>query len=193
MAHEKNHDYHILNPVDLAASSGRWRPSCMLLRCGALDFHRDVHAMDSFLGWASWVSFTPCMVWWADVVTESQIGRPHARSSGSACATASSSFIMSEVMFFSAWFWSVLQARDLPDGDVYRHRDLSARGRPPDIETVVDPWHLPLINTLILLLSGCAVTWAHHALIHNNAPALSSTGLWSPSRSVPRLHGSAGL
>ena len=32
---------------------------------------------------------------------------------------------------------------------------------------VFDPCHLPLINTLILLLSGCAVTWAHHALVHN--------------------------
>ena len=32
----------------------------------------------------------------------------------------------------------------------------------------VDALHLPLINTLILLLSGCAVTWAHHALVHEN-------------------------
>ena len=30
------------------------------------------------------------------------------------------------------------------------------------------PFHLPLINTLVLLLSGCAVTWAHHALVHDN-------------------------
>ena len=34
---------------------------------------------------------------------------------------------------------------------------------PAGIETC-DPWHLPFINTLILLLSGCAATWAHHAL-----------------------------
>ena len=38
---------------------------------------------------------------------------------------------------------------------------------PAGIETF-DPWHLPLINTLILLCSGCAATWAHHALVHEN-------------------------
>jgi heme/copper-type cytochrome/quinol oxidase subunit 3 len=29
-------------------------------------------------------------------------------------------------------------------------------------------WALPLINTLILLCSGAAATWAHHALVHEN-------------------------
>jgi cytochrome c oxidase subunit 3 len=38
---------------------------------------------------------------------------------------------------------------------------------PPEIYQV-DAFHLPLINTLVLLLSGCAVTWAHHALVHEN-------------------------
>jgi len=31
---------------------------------------------------------------------------------------------------------------------------------------VLDPFHLPLFNTIILLLSGTTVTWAHHSLIH---------------------------
>ena len=34
---------------------------------------------------------------------------------------------------------------------------------PADIKTF-DPWDIPLINTLILLLSGTTVTWAHQAL-----------------------------
>ncbi|MBP0652026.1 cytochrome c oxidase subunit 3, partial [Mycobacterium tuberculosis] len=39
------------------------------------------------------------------------------------------------------------------------------------IETF-DPWHLPFFNTLVLLLSGTTVTWAHHALIEGDRAGL---------------------
>jgi cytochrome c oxidase subunit 3 len=48
---------------------------------------------------------------------------------------------------------------------------------PPGVVTF-DPWDLPLINTLILLCSGAAVTWAHHALVHENNRRDMKTGLW---------------
>src|SRR5690606_22504394 len=38
---------------------------------------------------------------------------------------------------------------------------------PPEGIEPFDAWDLPFMNTLILLLSGTTVTWAHHALIHN--------------------------
>src|SRR3546814_4413731 len=41
----------------------------------------------------------------------------------------------------------------------------------------MDPFALPLLNTLILLCSGTTVTWAHHSLIHGDREGLKK-GLW---------------
>ncbi|MEM8987417.1 MAG: cytochrome c oxidase subunit 3 [Pseudomonadota bacterium] len=39
---------------------------------------------------------------------------------------------------------------------------------PPSGVETLSPWQLPLINTVILLLSGTTVTWAHHAVQHGD-------------------------
>jgi cytochrome c oxidase subunit 3 len=43
---------------------------------------------------------------------------------------------------------------------------------PPSGVEVLDPFVFPLLNTLILLLSGTTITWAHHALIHGDRKGL---------------------
>ena len=43
---------------------------------------------------------------------------------------------------------------------------------PPKGIEAIDPWHFPLINTLILLTSGTTVTWAHHALLQGDRDGL---------------------
>ena len=39
---------------------------------------------------------------------------------------------------------------------------------PPKGVVPFDPFDLPLMNTLILLLSGTTVTWAHHGIIEGD-------------------------
>ena len=82
-------------------------------------------------------------------------------------------FIASEVMFFVAWFWAFFDA-SLFAGEAQQVARVEATGGhwPPAGMTVLDPWHLPLLNTLILLTSGTTVTWAHHALLHNDRQGL---------------------
>ena len=61
-------------------------------------------------------------------------------------------FIASEVMFFVAWFWAFFDA-SLFTGEAIQASRVTATGGvwPPKDVAVFDPWHLPLVNTLILL------------------------------------------
>jgi cytochrome c oxidase subunit 3 len=77
-------------------------------------------------------------------------------------------FITSEVMFFVAFFWAYFHFA------LYPEHVLGALQHvwPPAGVKTFDPLRLPLINTMILLLSGCAVTWAHHALLEGDRRGL---------------------
>jgi cytochrome c oxidase subunit 3 len=108
--------------------------------------------------------------WWMDVIKESNAGH-HTPVVDLHLRYGMILFIASEVMFFVAWFWMFFEMTIFHEARASWwvpawNNDASLRWEgwpPPNVETF-DPWHLPLVNTLILLLSGTTVTWAHHAL-----------------------------
>ena len=170
MAHAKNHDYHILppstNPLfsSIAAfvmlfGAVAWMAGPVPVLFGTLEISGP---------WMFLIGFAAvlyCMfTWWAEMVEEGQQG-DHTPVVQIGLRYGFIFFIMSEVMFFVAWFWSFFKHAMYPMGPLSPAVD--GQWPPAGIETF-DPWHLPLINTLILLCSGAAATWAHHALAHED-------------------------
>jgi cytochrome c oxidase subunit 3 len=111
--------------------------------------------------------------WWSDVVREADKQGYHTRVVQISHRYGMILFIASEVMFFVAWFWAYFSTALFPADihQVMRDQFLGGVWPPKGIETF-DPWHLPLLNTLILLTSGTTVTWAHHALLHDDRQGL---------------------
>jgi cytochrome c oxidase subunit 3 len=110
--------------------------------------------------------------WWSDVIAEAHAG-DHTPVVQLHLRYGMIMFIASEVMFFVAWFWAFFDASLFSDEAIQASRLAVTEGVwPPKGTAIFDPWHLPLVNTLILLTSGTTVTWAHHALLNNDRQGL---------------------
>ncbi len=160
MGHAKNHDFHILPPSiqPLLAAIGAF-----VMFYGAVLWMAEVAGPWPFFIGLALIIYV-MFVWWAEVVTEAHQG-DHTKVVQIGLRYGVLLFIISEVMFFAVWFWSFFKHALYPMGPYSPAID--GIWPPAGIETF-DPWHLPLINTLILLLSGMAATWAHHAIAHEN-------------------------
>ncbi|MBY0567854.1 MAG: cytochrome c oxidase subunit 3 [Hyphomonadaceae bacterium] len=178
MAHgEVKHDYHLVNPSPwpFTASIGAF-----VAAVGFVVSQKGLvaDANNFFFGEGQWALFwigmiiliATCVGWWSDVIKESKAG-DHTPVVDIGLRYGMILFIASEVMFFVAWFWVFFEMTIfhgnradwvVPTWDATTAAAW-ANWPPPAVETF-DPFHLPLINTLILLLSGTTVTWAHHAM-----------------------------
>jgi len=67
----------------------------------------------------------------------------------------------SEVMVFFALFWAYGHSACAPTPAI------GCEYPPIGIEIVM-PWHVPLLNTLVLLLSGFSITWTHRCFALKN-------------------------
>ena len=171
MAGHKNHAYHILPPSiwPLTGAIG-----ALVMLFGAVLWFHDSGPWMALIGLVL-VLYT-MWSWWADVIAEGE-GGEHTPIIQIGLRYGMVLFIISEVMFFSAWFWTFFKHALYPMPAIEGVTVTPGVWPPAGIETF-DPWHLPLINTLILLCSGCAATWAHHALVEENDRQQFKWGLW---------------
>ena len=110
MAHVKNHDYHVL-PPSIWPFLGGVVGFVMLL--GSVLW---MHGSGPWLFLIGVVGVLYTMYgWWADVVAESRVG-DHTPVVRIGLRYGFILFIMSEVMFFAAWFWSFFKHAMYPMG-----------------------------------------------------------------------------
>jgi cytochrome c oxidase subunit 3 len=103
-------------------------------------------------------------MWWRDVIHESRTPGLHTPIVQLGLRYGMMFFITSEVMFFVGFFWAYFFYALFPE----HVSGAKVIEWPPEGVHTFDPFGLPFMNTMILLLSGTTVTWAHHALLQNN-------------------------
>jgi cytochrome c oxidase subunit 3 len=166
-AGDVKHDYHLVNPSPwpLVGSLA----ACVMAVGGVIAmkglFGLPKGNLVVFIAGLAGVILTMA-AWWRDVTIEANQG-DHTPVVSIGLRYGMIMFIASEVMFFVAWFWIFFEMALFHEfrtqSGIEEVRAAWATWPPKGIESV-PAWNLPLLNTLILLLSGTTVTWAHHAL-----------------------------
>jgi len=149
------HSFHLVDPSPWPFISGF--SALMLTFGGAMYMHGYVKGFGLFRFGLCMILFM-MYVWWRDVVREATIEGQHTLKVQKGLRLGMLLFIVSEIMFFFAFFWAFFHSSFNPSpliGGVW----------PPAFLSILDPWKIPLLNTILLLSSGASVTWAHHCIV----------------------------
>jgi cytochrome c oxidase subunit 3 len=151
----QKHSYHLVDPSPwpLVASIGAYT----LVTGGVMYMHSySFGGKTLFLGF--FIILFTMYVWWRDVIRESTFEGQHTSLVQLGLRSGMALFIVSEIMFFFAFFWAFFHASIAPAVEI---RSIW----PPLGIDVLSAWEIPLLNTIILLTSGVTCTWTHHAIL----------------------------
>nr|WFG74022.1 cytochrome c oxidase subunit III [Cavernulicola chilensis] len=148
------HPYHLvdLSPWPLTSSL-----ATLVTALGAVMYFHGYQMSGFILKFGFFSLLLIIFAWWRDVTRESTYEGHHTGVVQAGIRYGIILFISTEIIFFLAFFWAFFHNSVVPSVEV-------GSVWPPQGIFVFDPWEVPLTNTIILLLSGCLVTWAHHAL-----------------------------
>jgi cytochrome c oxidase subunit 3 len=150
----QRHSFQMINPSPWPFVSGI---GAFILMSGSVMYFQSVRGGNFVMLFGLLIIVLTMIIWWRDVIREATFEGHHTKIVQKGLRYGMILFIVSEVMFFFAFFWAFFHSSLAPTveiGSIW----------PPEQIHPFNPWDVPLLNTIILLSSGATVTWAHHSI-----------------------------